>query len=259
VEISVYAAERKQQILKILREESSASVAQLATRFGVSRATIRRDLNELEKYGVLERTYGGALNSRFKRQEPTFVQRAGCQTEEKMRIGKAAAALLEPGETLFLDGGTTTECIVQHLADKPQLTIVTYGVNIVSRLAGCDNVTVICMGGNLLHRAMTLVGAITDSSLDTFQMRFNKAFIAAIGVSVEGGISNLNVEEVPIKQRAIECSDEVIILADSSKIGVHGLTRVAPISKAHHLITGSGAPQDEIRALRKAGLDVICV
>jgi DeoR/GlpR family transcriptional regulator of sugar metabolism len=252
----MYSAERRQAILRLIKENARVSVAELAEQFGVSRASIRRDLNRLHHSGLLQRTYGGALGSNGAAEEAPFVERQISQLDEKERIAYRAAQLIQPGETIFLDGGTTTEALTPFLAEIAQLTVVTYGLNIVNRLAHLPNITLIVIGGTLHAPSQTFAGVLAISNLQTYSMRFDKAFVASGGVSAEAGITNADLEQIPIKRRAVEVAREVILLADWSKVGTARTALIAPANKIHRLITDNQAPLAEINALRALG---VCV
>lgn len=268
----MYSAQRRQEILKLIQQTGLVSVDDLAAHFAVSPSTIRRDLNELHRLGVVQRTYGGALTPDSPSSEAPFDVRVTSRHEEKDRIGKAAAALVQPGETIFIDGGTTTEYMLTHLpaalaerangsplastrsADESKTTVVTYGLNIVQRLIDQETITVVLIGGILHVPTLTFGGVFAADSFEGYNMRFDKAFMAASGVSAEAGITNAGFEEIPIKRRAIRSARESIMLADSSKIGVIAAGVVAPTDQLTRLITTTEAPPQEIDALRKCNV-----
>jgi DeoR/GlpR family transcriptional regulator of sugar metabolism len=257
----MYTSERIKEILGILNADSSVRVADLASRFGVSRATIRRDLNKLLETGVVERTYGGAVKSpplnvsQILAEAPYHERRSSCD-EQKNRIGRAAADEVQNGETIFIDGGTTTECLIGHLKTKQNLTVVTYALNIMYALSKFDTIKVIGLGGVLHHSSLTFGGVLVDTVIRTFNIQCDKGFVAAGGVSSEFGISNVDLEQIPMKLLAMNSSHRVILLADSSKVGNNATALVAPINKVHKLITDNGAPQCELDAIRKQGVSV---
>jgi DeoR/GlpR family transcriptional regulator of sugar metabolism len=270
----MYSAERRRDILRLIQENSSVSVDQLAVRFDVSTSSIRRDLNELHRLGLVQRTYGGAIVPTGSSSEPPFSVRVVSRHDEKDRIGKAAALLVQPGDTIFIDGGTTTHCMVSYLspaaaersngAQRPErseakdgrITVVTYGLNIVQRLLDQEGITVILVGGILHAPTQTFGGVFASASLDAFNIRFDKAFMAASGVSSEAGITNAGFEEILIKRWAIRSARETILLADSSKIGVISAGVIAPIEQLQRLITTTEAPVQEIESLRRRGVIV---
>jgi DeoR family fructose operon transcriptional repressor len=252
----MYSAERKQAILKLLEKGARVSVAELANAFGVSRSSIRRDLNSLHRTGVLQRTYGGALGALSVNDEAPFSERQVSYLEEKERIGRAASQLVCPGETIFVDGGTTTECMAPYLADKPGVTVVTYGLNIVNRLASLENLTLIVIGGTLHRASQTFGGILAAANMQAYNMRFDKAFVAAGGVSAEAGVTNADLEQIPVKRRAVEAAGEAILLADSSKVGAVRTGLIAPVEMIRRLITGAQASPVELQALQQCGVVV---
>jgi DeoR/GlpR family transcriptional regulator of sugar metabolism len=259
----MYPAERRQEILRLVQHDARVTVAQLAAHFGVSRASIRRDLNELHRSGLLQRMYGGALatgaaarGGDLQAAEEPFSARQVSHYGEKERIGCAAAALVSPGQVIFVDGGTTCECLVPYLAGKPYLTVVTYGFNIVTRLVPLEDITVIVIGGTLHRRSLTLGGVLAQDSLLAYNMRFDMAFVAASGISAEAGMTNASFEEIPMKRRAIEAARQAILLADCSKVGIVAAGQVAAAGQIARLITGAEAPVDEVERLRQLGMTV---
>ena len=208
----MYSAQRRQEILKLMQQTGLVSVDDLAAHFAVSPSTIRRDLNELHRLGVVQRTYGGALTPDSPSSEAPFNVRVTSRHEEKDRIGKAAAELVQPGETIFIDGGTTTEYMLTHLpavlaerangsprdeTRETRTTVVTYGLNIVQRLIDQEHITVVLIGGILHVPTLTFGGVFAADSFEGYNMRFDKAFMAASGVSAEAGITNAGFEEIP--------------------------------------------------------------
>lgn len=259
----MYSAERRQEILKLIQQTGLVSVDDLAAQFAVSPSTIRRDLNELHRLGIVQRTYGGALAPASISAETPFDVRVTSHHLEKERIGRAAAQLVQPGETIFIDGGTTTEYMLSHLpailaaggnGKESGIIVVTYGLNIVQRLVDQEGVTLVLIGGVLHTPTLTFGGVFAKDSFEGYNMRFDKAFMAASGVSAEAGITNAGFEEIPIKRRAMRSARESIMLADSSKIGVIAAGVVAPADQLHRLITTIDAPEAEIDSLRRHGV-----
>lgn len=252
----MYSAERRQQILELVEKDARVSVAELACQFDVSRASIRRDLNYLYSSGLLERTYGGALRNSEKNGEAPFAERRVAQLDEKEKIGKAAAQFVPEGGTIFMDGGTTTECIVPYLQTKTPLTVVTYGLNVVNRLVSNEQITVIAIGGTLHRRSQTFNGILALDMLQAHNLHFDVAFIAASGVSAEAGVTNASLEEISIKRYAVAAAQQTILLVDSSKVGVIATGRIVPIEKVHRLVTSNKAPKHELDALRLRGVEI---
>ncbi len=254
----MYSAERRQEILTLIAQRSRVNVEDLANHFGVSHSSIRRDLSQLHDDGLLTRTYGGAVALNGSAVETPFTERQVANFAEKDAISKAAVSCIEEGETIFIDGGTTTECMVPYLLDK-RITVVTYGLNIMDRLSVSTSVTVIAVGGTVNNHARTFGGIFALSNLQSYNIRFDKTFMAASGVSATAGVTNAGLEEIPIKRKAIEVGQQNILLADATKVGVIRAGLIAPLTQIHSLITGARAPEQEIIAMRKQGLAITLV
>lgn len=255
----LYPAERRRRIIETMRRQETVTVRDLACRFGVSPSTIRRDLNTLERAGLVERSYGGASAPLLGAQELPLSERRVSQAEAKRRIGQAAAALIGPGDTLFLDGGTTVECLVPHLRSLTELTIVTFGLNVIAGLVGCEGITVIVIGGVLDHRTLMMGGALAHELFRAQGMRFDRAFLAASGVSADAGVTNASLDEIPLKRIAMEAARETVLLVDGSKVGQDAVAPIAPAERINRLITDSTAPVDELQRLGKLGIEIIVV
>lgn len=251
-----YPAERRRRIIEALRRQETLAVRDLAEQFGVSLSTIRRDLHVLERAGLLERTYGGASAPLLGAQERPLAERRLTQAEAKTRIAQAAADLIAPGDTLFLDGGTTVECLVPFLLEVSGLTVVTFGLNVIFGLAGYQNVTVIAIGGVLDHRTFVMGGTLAHELFRSQGMRFDRAFLAASGVSAAGGVTNASLDEIPLKRIAIESARQTVLLADGSKVGRDAVAQIAPVERMDLLITDDSAPASELERLRQRRIKI---
>ncbi|MCJ7738743.1 MAG: DeoR/GlpR family DNA-binding transcription regulator [Anaerolineae bacterium] len=252
----MYAAVRRQKILGLVESQGTVNVEDLAEQFDISRAAIRRDLNELARAGHLERTYGGAVKINIEAETAPYEKRLVLHAGEKRLIGAAAAAHVSPGETVFVDCGTTTEILTEYLREKPQRTLVTPCLRILNRVADCDHITVVAIRGVLDHQHQTLGGALGPDFLSYHNIRFDKAFISAGGVSIEQGITSARLGELPVKKRAIELANESILVADASKIGKYGVGILGPIRLIDRLITGRSALAETVEAIRTLGVVV---
>ncbi|MBB6730083.1 DeoR/GlpR family DNA-binding transcription regulator [Cohnella zeiphila] len=236
---------RQQQMLDRISQEGEVRIADLRELFPVTEMTIRRDLEKLEEAGSVRRTFGGAI---FVGQDVALKERTGLLTAEKARIGRQAAALIRPGESVFLDGGTTTLQIARSLPAGMSVTVVTNALNVASELAG-KRIPTIMTGGTLLESTHSLVGPIAVQTLAG--MAFDRAFLGTTGVSVEHGFSNSNLYEAEIKQLAIRQSGETAVVADHTKFGAKVLVSFAELSGVQRIVTDE-APEE---ALRQACLE----
>jgi DeoR/GlpR family transcriptional regulator of sugar metabolism len=249
------AAERKLRIIEYVRQKRVATVAALAKEFQVHEATIRRDLADIEQEGLLRRTHGGVIVDQGANIEPSFSERATEQLEQKKRIGQKAAELVEDGDHIILDSGTTTIQIAHHLKQRSRLTVVTNDINIAAELRDEKGITVIVTGGVLYHSSFMLNGMFTDQVLATIHVQ--KAFIGTPAIHPKHGLTHPEALLVPAKQAMIRAAQEIIVVADDTKIGKTSLHTVAPIQSVHTFVTGSEASEAQIKSFRDAGVNVI--
>jgi len=251
----VLAFERKLRIVELVKKSRVMSVSNLAGEFHVSEATIRRDLAEIETEGFLRRTRGGVIVDRGANMEPSFSQRYGQEHEQKLRIAAKAAELVESGDHIALDSGTTTIHIARQLVNAQNVTVVTNDINVAAELCDAPGVTVIVTGGVLFRSSFMLNGFITDQVLE--HIHIQKAFITAPAIHPKHGITHGLAELISAKQAMIRAAQEVIAVMDDTKLGKVTLHSVAPIGAVHSLITGAEASESQLRQFRDAGVLVI--
>lgn len=237
--------ERRHLIAESVIVNGAATVAKLSKEFGVSLVTIRSDLEALEKQGVIRRNRGGAVAEQSVRFLPSFQERTSVHRENKQAIGKAAAGLIKSGDWVFLDAGSTALYAIDHLQNL-RLTIAVNSVYSVNKLVDSANIDLIQIGGVLYRPSLCFVGKLATAHLE--ELNFDRLLLGVNGVA-ESGISVNNCLEVGIKQMMIQCANEVIVLADSVKLGIRSLARIAPLCEVHKLVTDSGAPQDVLDRL----------
>ena len=248
-------AERRQQIAQFIRQRKRATVAELSEQFGVSEATIRRDLEHLDSAGVIRRTHGGAIAVERATPEPPVVLRmAECQ-EEKARIGRAAADLIRDGETIFLGSGTTTLEVARNLSHKKGLTVITNALNIAQQLAGQEHITVIVAGGLLRHSELSMIGHLTEQMLR--ELRADKVIMGMRAISIEDGLTNDYLPETMTDRAIIQFAAEVILVADHTKFGKVATAFVAPVTAVHKIVTDDKAPRPLVAELQRMGIEVI--
>jgi DeoR family fructose operon transcriptional repressor len=251
---TLFAEERRRRILDRLRVSGKVTVEELSAEFGVSLPTIRTDLARLEEQGLLQRTHGGAIPPSGTLFEPAYAQRQVIRHAEKQAIARAAAELVEEGETILLDAGTTTYELALALRDRQALTVVTNSIPIVLALMENRGIEVTLIGGRVQPRRLAVLGPLAVRFLAAF--RVDKAFLSFNGVDVEAGFTVVDFEAAEAKERMMACARETIVLADSEKIGRAAFAHVAPVAAARRLITDEGIPPASLRALQEAGLDV---
>lgn len=207
---------RRDQILRLISREGFETVQALARERRVSDMTIRRDLDELERQGSIRRTHGGAVSEHFTQIELDFRFRQKEQPDVKRRLAGAAAALVEDGETIFLDAGTTIAAMVPFLLDRRGLTVVTHSLPVARDLAGRPGICTILLGGQIRHSLFATVGHIAEDTLRMFKL--DKAFLGTAGVDLGRGLSHSSEEEIPLKKLAARLAHRVIVVADRSKL-----------------------------------------
>ncbi|MDD9269205.1 DeoR/GlpR family DNA-binding transcription regulator [Paenibacillus sp. GCM10023248] len=251
------AAERKFRIVEYVKIHRVATIAELAQEFNVHEATIRRDLEEIEQKGLAKRTHGGVTIDQWTNNEPSFNERAAHHLDQKDRIGKMAASLVEDGEHIIIDSGTTTLHIAKNLVQRSNITVVTNDMNVATELRDAPGIKVIVTGGELYPSSYMLNGMFTDHVLGSLHVQ--KAFIGIPVIHPKYGLMHPEAQLVPTKKGMIEAAEKIIVVADDSKIGKVSLHTVAPCTSINTLITGSGISESAVRQFRDSGMDVITV
>lgn len=251
----MFAEERRKRIVKVLENKKRASVNELSENFDVSRATIRRDLSELEKSGFLRRTHGGAILSGSSKLEPSFKEKEDKLSEEKKAIGKKAAEIIKNGDTIFIDAGTTTRYIIDFLKDKKDLTIVTHALHIINKINE-DNLDceLIVIGGNFKWSTEAMIGPLAEDYLK--KLRVDKCFIGSNGFNLESAATTPDLREAKIKEIALEIAAENFILFDHSKWEERYFYRFAELKEIDFIITDS-IERDKENSLKQEKVEVI--
>jgi DeoR family transcriptional regulator, aga operon transcriptional repressor len=256
---SLPAELRQARIRALLATQEFVRVSELAGRFATSEVTIRTDLMSLEAAGHLRRVHGGAVPRIVHRQEQPFDITREAIVERHAGIGRAAAALVEPGDALILDVGTTTTAVARAIverADLDQLVIFTNGLNIALELERAHpRVTVVVTGGTLRPMQHSLVNPMGEDLLRT--IKANVAFIGCNGVDVASGVTNVNLPEAEIKRRMLEAVRKRVVVADHSKHGHVELARICAIEDVDVLVTDAEAEAEFVSAVRARGPSVV--
>ena len=247
----MFAEERKQQILAALQHRPAVRATDLGRTLRVSVASIRRDLADLERSGLLKRTHGGAVSRHLAAFEPSLAQKEDQFQEEKWAIARLAVSLIQPGDTVLLDAGSTTRQIAHELRDRRNLTIVTNALNIASELASSD-VDVILTGGQLRRGVLSQVGPLAEQAIAA--LHADKLFLAANGVDLKKGVTTPNMLEAQTKRTMVEHAREVILVADHSKFGRITFGRVCQLERLDAIITDDGLPDHVAKAIADHGV-----
>lgn len=253
-EAGMLPAERQNRILQLINEHQRVTVAQLSQALGVSDMTIRRDLARLEERGVLRRTHGGAVLLKYPPGDLPYYAREGEQLEEKEAIARLAAEMVQDGDTIVLDAGTTIAHLARRLIGKRHLTVITNSLYVINILLGAPDITVINTGGTLWVPTASFVGPLAVAALRRFTA--DKAFLATPAISLEAGVTNSNLYEAEVKAVMLEIARQKILLADHTKFGRTSYAIVAPIQAFDHLVTDEKTPAKVVAHIRTAGVDV---
>lgn len=249
--------ERRRAILEILNREGRVLVLDLAKHFATSQVTIRKDLEGLHAHGLIHRTHGGALPAREGAlEDPTLREKEKLHRSEKLRIADAAAGMVQEGQVVILDSGTTTTAIARALRGFHNLTIVTNAVNIAAELSGSP-VDVILTGGTLRKNSFSLVGPIAEETLR--RLNADLLFLGVDGFDVHYGLSTPNLLEAKVNRTMVEVAKRTVAVCDASKFGRRSLSLIAPPSALQEVITDRGIPKSDLRALKKSGIEVTLV
>jgi len=246
--------ERRRRICELLRAEGRVTVEALAARFGTSQVTIRADLSTLESAGALTRTHGGAL-SVPDADQPLGVKQLQHRAE-KQRIAVAAAALIRDGETLILDSGTTTAEIARRIRtlDLKSINVITNALNIAALLIDVPSVRLIVPGGFLRRESNSLAGPIAETALASLQA--NRLYLGADAVDPQLGVMTPHLAEAELNAKMIAISQQVVVVADSSKFMRRNISLIARVEQLHLLITDRAAPAEAVEQLRQRGVEV---
>lgn len=250
-------AQRQQQILEYLQSKKSITIRKAAEIFMVSEATVRRDLDELASTGKIERTHGGAVIHTGTGFEWQHAEKMQEMIPEKKRIAIAAKKLIEDGDSLFLDTGTTTYLLAEELKEKKRLTVVTNNLDIAYTTELDATSTMIITGGIRRDGYSSLVGDIAADLVR--KLYVDVSFIGADAVSIGNGVFNTNFNEIGIKKSGIESGKRKVLLADSSKFSRKALAKICDLQEFDIIITDSGIDEAQLKILKEKIARVIIV
>jgi DeoR/GlpR family transcriptional regulator of sugar metabolism len=248
-------AERHNRIRKLVEQTGRVMVVELSEQFEVSEATIRRDLEELDGRGWIQRTHGGAVRIERAAKEPPMLLRIEEGRLEKERIGQAAASLIKDGETIFLGSGTTVLEIARHLPQDIHLTVITNSLPVVNELASRPNIEMIVIGGMLRQSELSMVGHIAEQAVREF--RADKVFMGMRAIDARHGFTNDYLPETMTDRAILDIAPQVIVVADHRKFGRVSSVLVGPVTVANTIITDQKTQTETIMELKELGVDVI--
>jgi DeoR family transcriptional regulator of aga operon len=245
--------ERQLQIVDLIAQKQRITVSEIASLFGVSEATARRDLESLADRHLVQRVHGGAITTPSAPRELPLPTRANEQREEKMAIARFAASLIQDGETIFLGSGTTVHYLAEQLHER-HLTVITNSLPVINTLAGEPHISLIVLGGSFRPEELSFIGHITEQAL--VEVRADRVFMGIRAIDLQHGLTNDYLPETLTDRAILRIGKQVVILADHTKMGRIAGAFVAPLDAIHLLITDASTPASFLSALRDQGLRV---
>jgi DeoR/GlpR family transcriptional regulator of sugar metabolism len=245
-------SQRKRHLLDLLSREGRIVAKVLSEQLGVSEDTIRRDLRELAKEGLLQRVHGGALPT-----SPAmaiFAERQHISPGEKAAIGRVAANLVQPGQVIFVDGGTTAVQLVRHLPPDLKATVVTHSPSIAVELVSHPHIDVIILGGQLYKHSIVAMGAPTIEAIA--QIRADLYFMGVCSLHPEAGISTGNFEEASVKRALSNAASETIVLASPEKLDTASPFQIVPLDQISRIVVPSTIAEQLIAPYAAMGIAI---
>ena len=246
--------ERQRELARLVGRAGRLSVAQICEQFSISEATARRDLEALSEQGLIQRVHGGAILVRQATPEEPVLRRSHEQEDEKQRIGRATAALIQDGETVFLGSGTTVLQVAQHLVTR-NITVITNSLPVINLMTEKENITLIALGGMLRDSELSFIGHITEQAVS--EVRADKVIIGIRAISLDQGLTNDYLPETLTDRAILNAGRENITVADHTKCGVISTAFVAPLTTINMLVTDNKTDTEFIESLRAQGIEVI--
>jgi DeoR/GlpR family transcriptional regulator of sugar metabolism len=249
-----FAPERRERVKQIVRSRHAVRVEDLKDELGVSTATIRRDLHELEEEGELRRVHGGAISVDISPIEARFEAKAATNPEEKRRIAHMAAAMIEPDSKIYLDAGSTCLELAKLLAPRTDITIVTNSLPAIVELAGTGP-RLIVIGGELRPLSQALVGTLSTKVLD--ELYLDHAFVGTFSLSLDAGLTTTDPAEAFTKEHVLARTREAVLLVDGSKLGSRSFAHAGRLDQIDVVITDAPLDEEATQTFEHAGVRVL--
>lgn len=250
-------AQRHKMILDRIKKDGFVKVQELSRDFDVSEVTIRKDLKYLESRKLLHRTHGSASTLSSITVDKHIDEKEKVNIEEKIRIAKAASALLRPNDKIIIASGTTLFAFANELDIDFPLTVITSSVKVSLTLCYDPNIDIVQLGGTMRKNSVSVIGHFAEDMLNS--LSFNKLFLGVDGLDFSNGLTTSDLSEAYINKKMINASQEIIVLTDSSKFGETGFCKICELDKVHHIITDTNAPSHMISMIEEAGIKVTLV
>ncbi len=240
---------------RYIQDQGTVSLEALAKHFQISLNTVRRDINELQKRGTLDKVYGG-VSAKKKEEAVPFTIRKSKNSLQKQTIGRLAAELVSDGDTIFLDSGSTTVCLLPHISQKNNLTVVTHSLTVMYEASKYPSLQVIALGGLFHPTTSSYVGFSTLEALS--RLSLTTIFIAATGVSLDAGLTNTTYFEAEIKRAVTSRSNKIVLMADSSKFGYASTITFFDFNRLYAVVTEKPPAQEYLEAIHKNNTKLLC-
>lgn len=246
--------QRQRFIIKQIEEKGSVNVIELAETLDVSEMTIRRDLNDLEKTGIVRRIHGGAVSARGRGYEPPLALRSAENRTIKQMLGKYASEMVVEGDSIAMDVGTTIYEVATNLREISNITIVTPSIPIGSLFYDRPNVRLILPGGIVRPGETSMIGELARRNLEI--LYFDRLFLGVGAIDAHVGLTEYNMDDAAVKQTMIKNAKEIILVADASKLQKIAFAFVASLNAIHHLVTNEEPPEELMGVLKESGVIV---
>jgi len=253
----MFPEQRRREILQLIEQAGSVSVAELSEQFDVSEVTIRADLQALAETGDVVRTHGGAILGDHGLSQLSLTKRLKQQVAEKKRIGVTAAERVSDGEAIILDSSTTTLAIAHNLKAHRDLTIITNSLPIAQEMLDASGITIIMLGGRVRRDTASIVEV--DDLERIRGLNIQAGFFGAHGITVEEGLTDVSVDEAEVKRPLIKLCNQVVVVLDATKWGRVGLASFADLDQVDEVITDVNAPEEQVEDVTKLNIPVTLV
>ena len=246
--------ERYSAIMNLLLQRESMLVTELADTLNVSSVTIRKDLTELEKAQRLYRNHGKAILISPYAPNRTISEKEKYHTDEKQLIGQCGVRLIEPNDSIIIASGTTVHSLARNIPHDMQLTAITAALKVSEILSVSDSINIIQLGGSLRHSSLSVVGNNAEEFLSNFAC--SKLFLGVDGIDLEFGITTTDMQEASLNRVMMKAAQKTIVLADSSKFGRRGFSKIANMEDVDHIITYSHVSPSIVKQLEEMGIEL---
>lgn len=247
--------ERRRKIIEHITKNQSVRVIELSKEFNVTEETIRRDLEKLEREGILARTYGGAVLIEKEHDDEPFSVRSRENLDNKKSIGSLVSNLIQDGDIIMMDSSTTSLEVAKGLGNSKNITLITNSMGLSMEMVQYDNIQVICVGGTLRRKSLSFVGPTAREVIQNYYA--DKVILSCKGIDMEKGIMESNEMEAEVKKAMIDTAKTVILAVDNTKFGTLSMIRLFDFSKIDILVTDTRPSEEWMDYFQEMGIRCI--